>query len=228
MRLVCSEINCIMEMKENRIPVYIIEQPKFFLNLLLKLQEEVEENKKGIFYLFEEEKELDISKNILLITDLFHLNFHNKKIISAIFSKLKEKTLEEEIYFDRLQLEEQLKLFLEKLIMDFPYPLSLEGTIEYETLFKMFHIQVDEQYESYLEKIIDYISLSYKLGLMKCIVFVNLKTILSKEECKKLYEECFYRKIPIILFENREYEYIIEEEEKIIIDTDLCEIFHES
>lgn len=225
MKLVCEEINYFFEIQENKIPVYIIENPKFFLHLLLSLKEEIEENKKGIFSLFEKEKEVELSKNILFISDLLHIDFHNKKIISAIFHKLKEDTLKEEVYSERLEVEGSLKTFLNKIIDSFYYPLEIEDSIEYEDLFKLFHVRIKEDYDTYLEKIMDYLTLSYELGLMKCVIFMNLKTILSEEECRRLYKQCFYQKIPIILFENREYGYIIEEEEKIIIDFDLCEIF---
>ena len=57
------------------------------------------------------------------------------------------------------------------------------------------------------------------------MVFINLKTFLSKEEVEELYKECFYRKINIILFENYDNNCIIENEKRIIIDSDLCEIF---
>lgn len=221
-------MNTLMDMKENRVPVYIIENHSFYLQLILELKRQIEEKQEGIFSLFEGEKELNLSKNILLITDLFQLNFHNKKIVSAIFSRLKENSLQEVNYLERLQIEESLKMFLNKLILDFPYPLVMDEHLEYEDLFRIFHIQVDENYENYLEKIIDYLNIFYSLRLMRCAIFINLKTILSKEECQKLYTECFYKKIPIILFESRQAEYILQEEETVIIDSDLCEFFNEN
>lgn len=213
-----------MDIKENRVLVYIVENHNFYLRLILELKRQVEENQEGGFSLFEGEKELNLSKNILLITDLFQVNFDNKKIISAVFSKLEESSLQEYNYLERLQTEGFLKTFLNKLISDFHYPLVMKDQIDYTDLFKVFHIRIDENYENYLKKITDYLNISYSLGLMKCAVFVNLKTILSKEECQKIYTECFYKKIPIILFESRQTDYILEEEETVIIDSDLCEI----
>ncbi|RXZ71323.1 type II-A CRISPR-associated protein Csn2 [Fusobacterium necrophorum] len=224
MKLVCEEIHYSFEIKENKVPIYIIENPKFYLHLLLSLKEEIDENKEGIFSLFEETKELKLSKNVLFIGDLLHLDFHNRKIVSAIFHQLKEYTLKDEIYAEKLEMEGVLKGFLYRIIDNFSYPLEMEDNIEYEDLFKLFHIHISEDYDSYLEKLIDYLTLSYDLDLMKCVIFVNLKTILGEDECRKLYQQCFYKKIPIILFENREYEYTIKEEEKIIVDFDLCEI----
>ena len=218
-------MNHIMETKENSVLVYLIENKKLFLEMILELKRQIEEKDEGLFSLFQDNKELKIHKEILLITDIFDLNFKNKKIITALYKKLKEYIFEEDLYKERIETEGCLKKLLTDIIDFSDYSLTMGDDIDYEGLFKMFHISFEEQYTNYLEKIIDYISICHKLKMMNHVVFVNLKTILSEEECKKLYQQCFYKKISIILLENQEKEGIIKEEHKIIIDNDLCEIY---
>ncbi|MDY5306378.1 type II-A CRISPR-associated protein Csn2 [Fusobacterium gastrosuis] len=226
MKLVYKNIEYILNLEENKVPVYIIENQKLFFTMLQDLHRQVNMSEEGNFSLFDDKnKELNISKNFLLISDVFNINFHDKKIINSIFSMLKEESLSEENYLLRLEAENKLKDFLQVLISDFEFPLEINEKFEYENLFKLFNIRIQENYENFLEKIIDYLKIITRLTSIKYIVFINLKTFLSKNELEKLYKESFYNKINIILFENYENNCIINVEKRIIIDSDLCEIY---
>lgn len=226
MKLVYKNIEYILNLEENKVPVYIIENQKLFFTMLQDLHRQVNMSEEGNFSLFDDKnKELNISKNFLLISDVFNINFHDKKIINSIFSILKEESLSEENYLLRLETENKLKDFLQMLISNFEFPLEINEKFEYENLFKLFNIRIQENYENFLEKIIDYLKIITRLTSIKYIVFINLKTFLSKNELEKLYQESFYNKINIILFENYENNCIIDVEKRIIIDSDLCEIY---
>ncbi|MDD7410570.1 MAG: type II-A CRISPR-associated protein Csn2 [Fusobacterium gastrosuis] len=226
MKLVYKNIEYILNLEENKVPVYIIENQKLFFTMLQDLHRQVNMSEEGNFSLFDDKnKELNISKNFLLISDVFNINFHDKKIINSIFSMLKEESLSEENYLLRLEAENKLKDFLQVLISDFEFPLEINEKFEYENLFKLFNIRIQENYENFLEKIIDYLKIITRLTSIKYIVFINLKTFLSKNELEKLYKESFYNKINIILFENYENNCIINVEKRIIVDSDLCEIY---
>lgn len=226
MKLVYKNIEYILNLEEDKIPVYIIENQNLFFTMLNDLHKQINENIEGNFRLFNiENKELNISKYFLLITDIFNINFQDKKILSSIFSSLKEESIKEEMYPLRLEIENKLKNFLESLISNFEFPLELNEKFEYDSLFKIFNIRIQENYENFLEKLIDYLRIIQKLTTVKYIVFINLKTFLSESDIVKLYQECFYKKINIILFENFENNSIMKYEKKIIIDKDLCEIF---
>lgn len=226
MKLVYKNIEYILNLEENKVPVYIIENQKLFFKMLQDLHRQVNMSEEGNFALFDDKnKELNISKNFLLISDVFNINFHDKKIINSIFSILKEESLSEENYSLRLETENKLKDFLQVLISSFEFPLEINEKFEYESLFKIFNIKIQENYENFLEKIIDYLKIITRLTSIKYIVFINLKTFLSKNELEKLYKESFYNKINIILFENYENNCIINVEKRIIIDSDLCEIY---
>lgn len=226
MKLVYKNIEYILNLEENKVPVYIIENQKLFFTMLQDLHRQVNMSEEGNFSLFDDKnKELNISKNFLLISDVFNINFHDKKIINSIFSMLKEESLSEENYLLRLETENKLKDFLQMLISNFEFPLEINEKFEYESLFKLFNIKIQENYENFLEKIIDYLKIITRLTSIKYIVFINLKTFLSKNELEKLYKESFYNKINIILFENYENNCIINVEKRIIVDSDLCEIY---
>ncbi len=222
MKLVCKKIQKTFDINENKISVCIIENPSFFSYLILTLKNQIDNNQEGEFSLYDNLEELNLSKSILLITDLFNFDFNNKKFITAIYNELKEYIREDS---NSIEIENSLFLFFQNISQRFPFPLDMNKNCNYEYLFKGFNIHVEENYDNYLEKIIDYLTICSELKLMKVVIFVNLKTILTEEECIKLYRECFYKKIPIFLFENRENNSIMDLEEKVIIDFDLCEIY---
>lgn len=222
MRLVCKQVEKIFEIVENKAIICTIENPNFFSYLIINLKDQIENNIDGIFSIFDKDKELNISKSILLITDLFSFDFNSKKFLNAIYGELKKYVAEDS---SSIEIESSLFLFFQKITETFPFSLDIDKNCNYEYLFKSFNIHISENYENHLEKLIDYLTICKQLKLMEVVVFVNLKTILTQEQCNELYKECFYRKIPIFLFENREYSSIIDLEEKVIIDFDLCEIY---
>lgn len=224
MRMIYQKIEYILDMKENKVPVYIVENTRFFRQMIEELKDQIDENLEGNFLFFEGEKEVNISKDICLISDIFSLDFKNKKLSNALLKRLKEEISKEEYYLEKLELESKMLTLLEKIVFQMPEQIEMQDSFDYDDFFKMFHIKFEEHYEDYVEKVIDILSLYFSLSVAKCFLFVNLKTFFTEEECRRLYQECFYKKIPIILLENQESCYIMEEEEKIIIDEDLCEI----
>ena len=123
-------MNHIMETKENSALVYLIENKKLFLEVVLELKRQIEEKDEGFFSLFEDNKELKVHKEILLITDIFDLNFKNKKIITALYKKLKEYLSEEELYMERIETEGCLKKLLANIIDFSDYPLTMGDDID--------------------------------------------------------------------------------------------------
>lgn len=76
MKLVYKNIEYILNLEENKVPVYIIENQKLFFTMLQELHSQINMSEEGNCSLFDDKnKELSISKNFLLISDVFNINF---------------------------------------------------------------------------------------------------------------------------------------------------------
>ena len=85
-------------------------------------------------------------------------------------------------------------------------------------------LRLDVQTDTMLECIVEYLKIVHELLGQTVFVFLNLKLFLTKEELKRLYQECFYRKIQLILIE-AVYQEKSEEENVCVIDKDRCIIY---
>ena len=71
----------------------------------------------------------------------------------------------------------------------------------------------------------DYMELMVQIFHIHCLVFVNLKSFLRTEELEDLYKAAAYKKVHLLLLENRAEEEQNERERWFIWDKDLCEIY---
>ena len=72
-----------------------------------------------------------------------------------------------------------------------------------------------------LEKLLSYMKILSGLLEIRILCIVNLKTYLSEEQLKEVYQMAFYCKLQLLLIENREQSNL-EGEKTYIIDRDRC------
>ena len=64
---------------------WVIESPEYFSEYVMELAGQVE-GKEGRFVLSDNEKEVDISKNVELIFNIFALDINERKLISKLYA----------------------------------------------------------------------------------------------------------------------------------------------
>lgn len=75
-----------------------------------------------------------------------------------------------------------------------------------------------------LKKLVLFINVLVELIDLKCLVILNLQEYLSKEDVELFYEHCRSREVAVLTLQTR-HKYDFKDEQLIIIDKDLCEIF---
>lgn len=115
-------------------------------------------------------------------------------------------------------------------IEEFLYELcaSVDFAIEHqamalEDLLKICSVKPAKNHANLLEKLICYVNIFAELKRVSFFVIVGFKDVLTNEELILLYRHCALNKISLFLVERRT-EKRIENERKIIITEDLCEI----
>ena len=68
---------------------WVIESPEYFSEYVMELAGQVE-GKEGRFVLSDNEKEVDISKNVELIFNIFALDINERKLISKLYMELEK------------------------------------------------------------------------------------------------------------------------------------------
>lgn len=219
MKLVNGEYGIKIEFAENEANVLVVENRKSMASIVMEFLKQYN-GEEGTFVL-SDDKTLNISKNIELIVDPFSINFNNKKIINGLYSHLTE-TGNDCLIEDKSKINELIINILDKLFFQETY-IGIEHNLDFQwaDLFKFYGVKISEQYDSLLEKIVEYIKVISEFSSVKIIVFVNLKSYLNDEEMEELYTQAFYSKIHLLLIENNEY-IKLQQENVIIIDEDNC------
>ncbi|WP_067141396.1 type II-A CRISPR-associated protein Csn2 [Oceanivirga salmonicida] len=208
-----------IDFEKNLINTIVIEDNVFFRKICNELVNNID--KSDLFILSKNKcEDLSMSSNSIVISDLLNININ--KEINKIYKKISSIALEEK-YDETLNITNKIKKYIFDILSNSNYSFTMSDTIALTDLFKSVTLKLEEE-ENLSYKILDYMKLLNDLTGINFFIFINLKTFFSNEEIKEIYKYCTYNKFNLILFENNISEKI-ENEYKIVIDKDLCEIF---
>ena len=214
----------IIDFKNEMINILIIENQKFITQLIEDIINQIN-GENGDFVLSEDFIPLDMQKHLEIIIDFFNLDINNKKVLTAIYNKIKKIAYDDENYIKTENFKTEAFNYIETLINQTEYPLILDVQFDISGLLKLFDVKIEINSNTFLEKIIDYMSVLYEFLNRKCIVFVNLMSYLDISEIELLYKEIQYKKYNVLFIENSFRTKIGEYENIYIIDEDMCEIY---
>ena len=169
------------------------------------------------------EKEVDISKNVELIFNIFALDINERKLISKLYMELEKLTADERFYVKTQEMKQYLQEYLLQLEQETDYILDLADEIDFASLFKAFGIKYEVLEENFLERLVRYMRIVERLLKKKLFVFVNLRSYLSNQQIDELIKEATYQEIQLLLIETCARD-CIEGVTRYIIDKDGCEI----
>ena len=211
--------------EENTVNVLVIENGKTFYQLTNELLNQIN-GENGGWVLSDENKvkDLNLEKTFSFIIEPYTLDFNNKKIQNKLLAKLKDIAVDSEHYLLTNDIIGQNVVYIEKLIESIDYSLEYNNMPDINSLLKIFEIRLRPDYDSVLEKIIEYLKVVNQFLSINSFVFLNLKSYLTSEELESFYKDCFYNKYNLFLIESTDSEYRFDCEKHRIIDKDLCEI----
>ena len=222
MKLTYSTYGIMFELEENKVNVFIIEDPTVLVEVVYSLSEQCE-GQEGEFVLSEENKVLNISKNVSFVKEPFSIDCNNRKILTKLYQELEREGITgvEEMQGDFYK---SYISYITNLCQKSDFLLTFVDKPELQDILKLAEVKIDVQTQSILEKVIEYIKISSNLLKQNIFVFLNLKLFLTEQEIEELYKECFYRKVHLILIEAT-YQMKRAEEKICVIDKDKCVIY---
>lgn len=204
---------------ENYVNVLEIHDKSFAVKIIKKLTSDEDIYNDEFFLLFEDDKEINLYKNSIVITDLFNINFNDRKILNKIYDLLEEEIKSDESFY--LELNEINKLLINLLkdkINQLTFDLELEEDLKIKELLKAYNVHMYHNKEDdILADLFNYLELIDELNLCKVIFIINLKSYLNEEQIKEAYKFFLYKKLKVILIETNKYK-TVENEKKLIID----------
>ena len=204
----------ILEIKDTKCYSHIIEVINNAIN-----GEETNE----IFLVDDENNEMNISKEMYMLIDLFNIDFNSKKILNKLYDKIAENIDKmEDIEFKNMLVN--LRNYIIQEVNELPFEFIMEDEPESVDILKLYNLKIDNlNYKSILERVEFLIDILATLKISNILVIPNLKIYLSEEELVELYKYSLYNEIKLFLIE-KETKEKIKYEKILLIDENFDDV----
>lgn len=219
MKLVQGKYNLLLPISEDKPSILVIENPDVMTEFVSSLIQQSAGNE-GDFLFVNGEKSLDFQKSVELVIDPFSVDFNNKKVLSSLFSNL-SRTGNDFIEKKSDVLQKSITL-LEFLVSKENFiGITYNSDFDWTAFFKMFGVQFENEYESLLVKLTEYLKLLSSFSKCELIVFVNLSSYLSQNDLNQLLKTALYCKIKVVFIESSDI-LSFSKAHVCVIDKDQC------
>jgi len=204
--------------KEEYINVLQIQDKKLFTNVINCLNDNINniEDTKERIIILDNDIEIKIEKEVLMIIDVFNIDFNQKKIQSALYNKI-EKIYKQE--FERMSEFQTIFQKLQLNVLD-----VFNECIGIQEYLKLLGLKISNNKGKIIDTVFSLIDVVEYLSVAKLLVFVNLKLYLSDDELNEIHKYAMYKKVNILLIETGEEKEPLENEKILYIDSDYDEI----
>lgn len=195
-------LQLLIDLPENRVVNLVLENPQDFTEVLTDLQRQFHEEE-GAAVLSENNKELKWEKTGTIITDYINLSVNDKKVINRLYKLMQESSNEDFQMKGRL-ISNSISV-LEQTISLMRYDcISYDLDFSWSDFYKAFHVRINDDSETLLEKLINYLRVCSGLLGYQLLCLVNAKDYLTKKDIAELYQIAEYLKIHLLMVESRE------------------------
>lgn len=220
MRIRFDLINLEIELGENEINVITIENVSDYRSIVGDLYR-LSNNNDGRIVISSGKGEEAFSKVSETIINPFSVSLNSKKILNSVYKEIYDIGIDKHVK-DFINLSDQVRVFIDKMINCVPYELQYLDNITIQDYLKVFDVKFDETDMGFLEHLIIYIN-TIRHVLNKSVFFiVGLKDYINEDEISYLYERCLYEKIKIVLIEHVYHKPCNCNEKCFIVDEDHC------
>lgn len=175
----------------------------------------------GNIILSENNKLVMPEKEIFVFLDYFNFDI-NKFVLNKYYKELKNLS-ENEFLNETLEIKEILKDYINKLIEN-NYSLKFEDDLDISQILKAFSIKF-ERSEDLLLNLFEWLKILNEILGYEIFFFINLESFLSENELLEFSKFIVYNKYKVVFLENFYRNKLFDNDNLIIIDNDLCEIF---
>lgn len=223
MKLVHPDLKFQIELSESTIPICIVESPVRWRAMQRELLAQ-QMGEEGGWILSEEDREISLKKSVEMIFNPIQLEENQKRIMTGFLQSISKMATSESYWKKGQELNTEIQRFFGELEMEYSFEYHINPEIDFSALAKAMGIRIVNEYESDLERLLQYCILVKDILHHRLFIFWNLHDYFTEQELKLFYQEIMVRKWNVLLMENR----VITENtlgKYYIIDKDNCEIY---
>ncbi len=173
----------------------------------------------------DDEREIKAAEAFISISNPLNLPWKHKLLVGALHERLEEcLNFDEDLRFEIQRLNAELMSCVSRVGFQFnaDYEFKVEWNLRQYLRAFDYGLAVSAS-NTLLDNLILFVDLVADMCANRALLFVNLKTFLSKKDLNELYSRILFHGIPVLLLENQESEIYEEFEQKIIVDQHFVE-----
>lgn len=167
-------------------------------------------------------KELKLSDYVDFISSIINLDSNSKKNLNVLIRRIKKEEIEI-LRSTSEKINEILEECAKQIKVNSPINISYDIEVDEDDIIKLLSISLQDDSPDLIDRINNYINISFELRGIKIFIFYNLLAFLEENELDSLIRTNKYNGIKIIDIENVEFKTSIFDHIKIL-DEDICVI----
>lgn len=197
-----------------------IENKKMLCRILSDIYLTETNNSNNLHFYDDEYNEINVSKNIKIVSDYFKIEDYLKKYTNDFIKLLLQSLEDKELNEMNILYKKNIKL-LEKLIIHNDLPLEIEEQT-FDALLKGIKIKI-KNYDNLLDNLFLIVNIEKILNNNNILIFVGLNQYFTKEELKEFYKYVVYNEQKVVIINYKTEGLSSKFEKKLIIDENLEE-----
>lgn len=199
----------------------VIEDPAYFRNIIIELLSQSETGIGDFILSDDKDKNYNLAKNSLIITDLFNFVALEKQIKIKLTGLIAKEYETKKVAGDLLAMVNLLGI---DIMNNCQYPVKFKETITFQEIIKLMDFNINFNELNYIERFIEFVKICTDLFDYKLLVVVNIKEVMSEEEYMLFIQDIQNRGIPLLMIERFSSKELCKKCKEVIIDKDLCVI----
>lgn len=167
-------------------------------------------------------KELKLSDYVDFISSIINLDSNSKKNLNVLIRRIKKEEIEI-LRSTSEKINEILEECAKQIKVNSPINISYDIEVDEDDIIKLLSLSLQDDSPDLIDRINNYINISFELRGIKIFIFYNLLAFLEENELDSLIRTNKYNGIKIIDIENVEFKTSIFDHIKIL-DEDICVI----
>ena len=222
MKIIHCEHNIEVNFDYGEIRSIIIENPRILDSFVLGLYNSTS-TKEDKVYILDNFEKIEFAKLVDLVFSPLELTYEKKDIQKKLLQNILEEITESDISY---RFSEICSSFLENIYevkMNSEYDIDFDENLEMQKLIKCFNIHLKEPMGSFVERIVEYISVMSKLMGKQIFILVGCAHYIDNDEYKLLQKHVAHENVAVLTVEGRQNT-LKNPGNQYIMDVELCEI----
>lgn len=222
MKIIHCEHNIEVNFDYGEIRSIIIENPRILDSFVLGLYNSTSRKEDKVYILDNFEK-IEFAKLVDLVFSPLELTYEKKDIQKKLLQNILEEITESDISY---RFSEICSSFLENIYevkINSEYEIDFDENLEMQKLIKCFDIHLKEPIGSFVERIVEYLSVMSKLMGKQIFILVGCAHYIDNDEYKLLQKHVAHENVAVLTVEGRQNR-LKNLGNQYIMDVDLCEI----